>query len=215
MQAFNNCKNYHDYLSVIGESLPMIQAKVYEDNADGLSFLTMINDAKDQNKIIKVFRLIDSQLSYKGTEENEMYKKINYILSTGVLFHDYRELIENLDASELFVLVYGNYSKVDDNNKELLPVFANKELLDAIIQKNEDDINNKIFNVFGISDYFFMIEEQFKGEPFDPNDDKKREKFINEIINKIKTNTLHNNVRNMLEYWNSDEVNEIKRGVFL
>ena len=215
MQAFNNCKTYSDYLSVIGDSISIIEPKIYEDNTDGLSFLTMVNDPDDQKKIIKVFRLVDCELSYAKTKSNEMHKKINYLLSTGVLFHDYKELIKDLDASEIFVLVYGKYSSVNDSNKELLPVFANKELLDAIIKKNEDDINNKVFNVFGISDYFFMIEEHYNGNPFDPIDNKLREKFIKEIIEKINNNTLHENVRNMLEYWNSDEVNEIKRGVFL
>ena len=215
MQAFTDCKKYSDYLSVIGESIPLIQTKVYKDNLDGLSFLTMVNDLKDQSKIIKVFRLIDCELSYNGSKNNEMFKKINYLLSTGVLYHDYKEYFDNLDAAQIFVLIFGKYSKIDKDNKELLPIFSNKELLDTIIQKNEDDINNKEYNVFGISDYFFMIEEHYNGNPFDPKDDKQREKFINDMITRIKENKIHEKVRNMLEYWNSDEVNEVKKGVFL
>jgi hypothetical protein len=214
MKAFNDCRKYEDYLIIIDEYIKSNQSKIYPDNANGLSFLTMITDLNEQQKVIKVFRLIDYELSYIGTKTNEMFKKINYLLSTGVLMHDYKNYVEKLNPQELFALIFGKYSRVNDSNKGLLPIFSSKELLNAIINKNEDDIKNKRYNVFGISDFFFMIEEHYKRNPFDTTDEKSVNKFINEMINKINTNTLNENVKNMLEYWESDEMQEIRRSIF-
>lgn len=213
MQAFTKCRIYTDYLSVINDSILNDNLKIYEDNANGLSSLAMVSDPKDQDKIIRVFKIFDNVLSYHSSKNNEMFKKINYLLSTGVLFHDYKEFIENLNATEIFTLVFGEYSKVNEYNKEFLPIFSNKQLLSTIITKNDEEEKSKNYTVFGVSDYFFMIKEHFKKNPFDINDLEKRNSFIQEMIERINNNTLHNGVNNMIEYWESDEIKNIRRGV--
>ena len=212
MQAFVNCKEYIDYLDVIKNSDIKI-AKKYEENEKGLEYLYNIQDELEQKKIIKVFKLIDSELSYNGSKDNEMFKKINYLLSTGVLFTNYNEYIKDLNPNELFALIYGEYSKVDKYNEPLLPLFTNKELLDTIINKYNEDLENNNVKVFGISDFFFMIKEYYLKNKFDINDEEKRKEFLDEMINRVKTDTLHDGVNNMLEYWNSEEVDEMKRRI--
>lgn len=207
MKAFNNCKEYKEYLEIIKETL-LSGINYYEENENGFLYLTEVENDKDKKKIISTFKLIDSELSYQGTKNNEMKKKINYLLSLGTFYHDYKYIFNSLSSENLFTLIYGCYSKIDKNNSFYLPIFSCSKLLDAVRKDNREKEK-----LFGEKDYFFMIENHYKKEPFDINDINLRNNFINEIIEKINTNTLEIGVNNMIQYWESDEMNEIKRGI--
>ena len=211
MQAFSKCKEYKDYLSVIQYAY-IDGVSYYEENDNGFIYLNMIKDEKAQKKIMKVLKRVDQELSENSVKNNEIKKKINYILVLGILSHDYQEIFEQLDSEELFALIYGYYSKVDESNIATIRLFSNKRLLDAIIRRNEEDEKNKKSLLFGISDYFFMIEQHFNNAPFDINDDEQLTTFIDCMIEKLDNNTLHNGVRNMLEYWQSSGMEELKKG---
>ena len=207
MKAFNNCKDYKEYLEIIKEAM-LSGINYYEENENGFLYLTEVENDKDKKKIIDIFQLIDSELSYQGAKSNEMKKKINYLLSIGIFEHNYKYIFDSLTSENLFTLIYGEYSKIDNNNLLYLPIFSNPVLLDTIRKDNREKEK-----LFGEKDYFFMIENHYKNNPFDISDTKLRNQFTNEIIDKINTNRLEIGVNNMIQYWESDEMNDIKRGI--
>jgi hypothetical protein len=206
MRAFVNLNTYQDYLKVIQDNLG-------QEFRDHQGFLFLLQEEREdvQNKLIKIFNIIDSELSYSGSKNNEMWKKLRYILPLGIYLKKYPQYFNELKTKELGTFILSNASLINNNSEDFIKLLSNQRLIEAI----ENDYKDKQQEVFGMSDYFFMIEQHFKNKPFDVNDDKLRNEFIDLMIYKINTNSLHENVKNMIEYWNEikDEVEMQLRGV--
>jgi len=203
MQAFSNCKSYNDYINIVKESINN-GVKYYDLNEKGLESLESIEELKDKSKIIKVMNLVDNNFSFKGKKDNEMNKKINYLLSLGVFLNDYRGKFDELSANSIYTLIIGGFSSFNEENIPYLNVFSNEKLLSMIYNKNEF--------WFDIQDVFFMIKQHY--DKLENKDNLI--KFRNDMSSKIETGNLHDGVMNMLEYWNSDEMENVRniiRGV--
>ena len=137
-----------------------------------------------------------------------MYKKINYLLVIGTIITEYKEIFEELKEEDLYILINGEFSNINESNKDLFQILSEKELLKAIREKTD----NK--SLFGYSDIFFMIKEHYKKNPFFYKEEEKRKKFIEEMIDRINNNSLKDGVQSMLEYWNSEEI-EVQKRKFL
>lgn len=202
MQAFNKCKDYKDYLNIIKESI-INGVKYYDSNKEGFNYLENIED-KDKSKIMKIMNLVDENFSFKGKKDNEMNKKINYLLSLGIFSNNYKEFFDKLSSSSIYTLLVGGFSSFNDYNIKYLDIFLDEKLLSLIYSKGEF--------FFDIQDMFFMINEHFN--KFENKDDIVD--FQNKMIERIITDTLHNGVMNMQEYWNSNEMDNVRnivRGV--
>ena len=206
MRAFENLNTYQDYLRVIQDNLGQEYA-----NHQGFLFLLQEEREDVQAKLIRLFKIIDSELSYSGSKGNEMWKKLRYILPLGVYLNKYPELFNELKTRELGTFILNNVSLINTDSDDFIRLLSNQRLIEAI----ENDYKGKKETVFGMADYFFMIEQHFKHKPFDINDEKARNEFIDLMISKINNNSLHDDVKNMLEYWNEikDEVAIHLRGV--
>ena len=202
MQAFNKCKGYKDYLSIINDSITN-GIKYYDSNKEGFNYLSNIEE-KDKSKIIKVMNLVDEKFSFKGEKNNEMNKKINYLLSLGIFSNNYKGDFDKLSPSSIYTLLVGGFSSFNDYNTKYLNIFLNEKLLSLIYS------NSEFF--FDIQDMFFMIKEHF--EKLENKEDLAV--FQNEMIERVVTDTLHDGVMNMQEYWNSENMEyarNIVRGV--
>jgi hypothetical protein len=202
MQAFNKCKGYKDYLSIINDSITN-GIKYYDSNKEGFNYLSNIEE-KDKSKIIKVMNLVDEKFSFKGEKNNEMNKKINYLLSLGIFSNNYKGDFDKLSPSSIYTLLVGGFSSFNDYNTKYLNIFLNEKLLSLIYSKSEF--------FFDIQDMFFMIKEHF--EKLENKEDLAV--FQNEMIERVVTDTLHDGVMNMQEYWNSENMEyarNIVRGV--
>ena len=206
MRAFGNLNTYQDYLRVIQDNLGQEYA-----NHQGFLFLLQEEREEVQVKLIRLFKIIDSELSYSGSKDNEMWKKLRYILPLGVYLNKYRELFNELKTKELGTFILSNVSLINTDSDDFIRLLSNQRLIEAI----ENDYKGKKETIFGMADYFFMIEQHFKNKPFDINDEKARNEFIDLMISKINNNSLHDGVKNMLEYWDEikDEVAIHLRGV--
>lgn len=203
MQAFTNCKNYNDYLNIIKESI-LNGVKYYDDNENGIKCLEMVESEKEKRKIIKVMNLVDENFSFKGKKDIEMNKKINYLLSLGIFFNNYKEYFDNFKDSSIYTLIVGGFSSFNDYNRKYLDIFLDDNLLTTIYNKNEF--------WFDIQDTFFMIKEHFEKLENKENISS----FRNDMMYKINNDTLHEGVMNMTEYWNSNEMEDARniiRGV--
>lgn len=205
MRAFVNLNTYQEYIKVIQDNLGQKYA-----NHQGFLFLLQEEREDVQNKLIKLFNIIDAELSYSGSKNNEMWKKLRFILPLGIYLNKYPQYFNELKTKELGTFILSNASLIDTNSDDFIKLLSNQRLIEAI----ENDYKGKKEVLFGMSDYFFMIEQHFKNSPFDVNDDKLRNQFIDQMIYKINTNSLHDNVKNMIEYWNEikDEVELQLRG---
>ena len=202
MQAFNKCKGYKDYLSIIKDSITN-GVKYYDSNKEGFNYLSKIED-KDKSKIIKVMNLVDEKFSFKGEKGNEMNKKINYLLSLGIFSNNYKRDFDKLSPSSIYTLIVGGFSSFNDYNTKYLNIFLDEKLLSLIYS------NSEFF--FEIQDMFFMIKEHF--DKLEKEQDLVN--FQNEMMKRIITDTLHDGVMNMQEYWNSENMEyarNIVRGV--
>lgn len=212
MQAFLNCKKYSEYLKVleghISNGIPYLSS-----NEDGFSLLCSVNDINDQKKIINIFKLVDRELSQSSIHNDEMWKKIDYFLVLGRYYHLLNGCFDNLSEQEIFVLLMGEMSFLNDSNKQFVRLFSNRDLLDTIYNQSQDNIHTGDNSIFGYNDYFFMMEQHYDKKPFDLDDQDECDEFIRQMILKIKTKTLHEGVMNMVEYWESnDEIREIVLG---
>jgi hypothetical protein len=176
--------------------------KYIESNESGYAALRTIKDPKIQRKIIDIFNSIDKTLSFKGSNDNEMWKKIDYFLALGLYYFEFKDKFNELSEKSIEVLLLGEMYTINESNKSFISLFSNEELLSEIYNQGKNS-NNLLLFVY--SDYFFMIHEHFRKNPFDLNDKELCDCFIKEMILKINTKTLHNGVENMVEYWKSHE----------
>lgn len=209
MQAFSKCRYYDDYIKIIYEAIKS-GTSYQKDNKDGIEKLLKVEE-KNKKKILQIMKLIDQEFSFNGSKSNEMFKKIDYLLVLGYFENDYKEIFEKLPVEELYTLIIGEYSSINDYNKDLLPIFSKEQLLKVIRLDNQKKKEEHNTNLFDVSDYFFMIRQHYEKEKFDLNDQNKVNEFIYRMICKIHDNKLHDGVKNMLEFWNSEELEEIKR----
>ena len=233
MKAFPENMKYIDSLNIIQDYLNNlnkapderdkkygIMVKPKNINDQGLEFLAGIRDEESQEKIINIFYLIDNDLSYRGTNTNEMFKKINSLLSTGVLFHDYPGIARTLSAQELFVVISGFFSIRLDSDLQLIEVFTDRNLLKAIREKHKETKDTK---VFGLKDFFFMIKAQYAKQLNDAEDmgkvdltnEEYRRSFIDDMILRIKENRLNDGVPNMMQYLERLNKKSLEEGVRL
>jgi len=211
MQAFSKCKNYDDYLRVIYNSIEE-NISYQKDNKEGLIKLLKANETS-KKKIMQLMKLIDQEFSFNGSKSNEMFKKIDYLLVIGYFEQDYNELFMKLSIEDLYTLITGEYSSINDYNKNLLPIFSNEQLLKVIRIDNQKKKIEHNTNLFDVCDYFFMIRQHYDKNKFDINDKEKKDEFIYKMICKIHDNELHDGVKNMLEFWNSKEMDEIRKTI--
>ena len=200
MQAFTGCKDYNEYLNVVKESIKN-GIKYYDINKDGIKYLENIQDIKEKSKIIKIMNLIDENFSFKGKKDNEMNKKINYVLSLGIFSNKYKKYFDELTPNSIYTLIIGEFSSFNNYNIKYLNIYLDEKLLSLIYNKNEF--------WFDIQDNFFMINSHF-----DKLENKTDiESFRNNMIDKLLTDTLHDGVMNMQEYWNSDSMENVRNVV--
>lgn len=204
MQAFKECQNYEDYLSIIKEYM-INDGKYHKEIEKGYSYLAGIKEKNTQDKIKVIFKLIDKELSYNGSKDNEMWKKINYLLSLGVFSYEYKEYFDNLKPNLIFILIYGEYV-LSDYDRPYISLIANKNLLQSIEEDNKK--RNDKFSIFGLADYFFMIKQHYYKNKTLLQQKEAQEKFINDMIKKINNGTLGDGVMNINDYLNSSESEE-------
>lgn len=212
MQAFGKCRNYNDYLKILENHISN-GTTYFESNEEGFSILCGINDTDDQKKIIDIFKLVDKELSCSSIHNDEMFKKIDYFLVLGRYYSLFRDCFDSLDAKEIFTLLMGEMSLINDSNKDFIRLFSNRELLDSIYKESIEGNSNDEVSLFLFNDYFFMMGEHYSKNPFDLNDKDLCDGFIKKMILKINSKTLHDGVMNMIEYWESnDEIRNIVLG---
>jgi hypothetical protein len=204
MLAFGNCKNYIDYLNKIKEAM-VNGTHYYDSNESGLGVLTSIDDSKLQKKIITVFGMLDKELSTSSIHNDEMWKKIDYFLVLGNYISTFGDKFSELDERELCTLLLGEISSINDSNKPFIRLYSNKALLDCISNHKSEREALGDYSIMGLNDYFFMMDEHYEKAPFDLDDDNKCREFITRMIDLINSNSLHNGVMNMMEYWNSND----------
>ena len=200
MLAFSKCNTFDDYLNLISSSM-IDGVKHIEANESGYAALRTIKDPRIQRKVIDIFNSIDKKLSFKGSNDNEMWKKIDYFLTLGLYSFEFKDKFNELSEDAIETLLLGEMSTINESNKAFINLFSNEELLREIY--NQGQSSNELLFVY--NDYFFMMYEHFYKNPFDLNDKELCDNFIKEMISKIKTKTLHNGVENMIEYWESHE----------
>ena len=201
MLAFNECKKYEDYLSIIRDYI--LTGGINSDrNEKGFSYLSLIKDLTKQEKVIKIFKMLDKSLSSSTVKDNEMWKKISSMLAVGIFSFEYHEYFDKLSPKSIFTFISGGYQAFNDSNKKYIPIFCSEKFLNSIYEASKSDT----VSYFEIMDYFFMIQQHYDKNEFDISNENLREEFVNEMIRKINNNTIHDGVKNLLEFWNSGEM---------
>ena len=208
MLAFNGCEKYEDYLNVLKDYI--LTGEINSDkNEEGFSYLSLINDLTKQEKVIKILKMLDKSLSSSIVKDNEMWKKISSMLAVGIFSFEYKDNFDKMKPKSIFTFISGGYQSLNDYNKKYIPLFCSEKLLDLIYEASKSDDAP----LFGIADYFYMIEQHYDSNEFDLSNEYLKEDFINEMIEKINNNTIHDGVMDLLEFWNSDEMYKFRAEV--
>lgn len=197
MGVFEGCTDYKDYIEIIRKGIFEENVNVYENNRQAFEYLCGFTDEDIKQKIISAFRVVDRERGILNSFKRNMEAMINSLLAIGVLFKEFPEIINGLNATDkVSLLSMGAYSCMDDLDRKLIRVYADNALLDSIGKKYT---NTKRTEPFALGDLFFMIKEHYKKEEFDINDEGKLAAFIQDMIHRINTDTLHDGVDTILE----------------
>lgn len=190
MKVFKDCVNYDDYVRVIGNGLTSetFEFKHFQC-AHMWGFDALRNmEEKRKSKVIEVLKYVDA----KGTEtpnKNEINKKETSFLKVGLFAKNYPAIFDSMSVDDLNFLITEGLSYCDERDLNYVAIFAHHDLLDEIRKDNFP------------GNLFFGITQWYDNNPFDITSIKKTSKFVNDMIKRIKTDTLFDeNVLTLSQY---------------
>lgn len=199
MGVLDSCNNYQDYLEILKDYIDIKN----EYDIERINYLYSFNDEKTRERVIRVFKKIDSVKGESNNQRNLMRSRKNSFLAVGLLFGKFANEIEKLTTGELAILAKGLYSDEHHANIELdemmIKIVTDKRILRAVIELNE---RTKKTSIFEEADILFKIKCHFLKRKINVNDENARESFINEILLRIQNGTLDDGVPNLTDYLN-------------
>lgn len=127
-------KDYNDYVSIMQKTLMDGFSFISDETiAQGINDLNNITDLKKQLLLIKTSIITDRKL-----DKNPKSFKISTLLMLAYMIANHEKQINGMTDEQLVVLsLFGTYLD-QDRKQKFMDVFADKELLDTIINKSSD-----------------------------------------------------------------------------
>lgn len=197
MGVFDSCNNYQDYLETLKEYIDIKN----EYDIECFNYLCSFNDEKIKERIIRVFKKIDSVKGESNNQRNLMRSRKSSFLAVGLLFSKFTSEIESLSSLELATIAKGVYSDEHSGERKLdevmIKIFTDKRLLKRVIDLNE---KTKKSSIFDESDILFKIKCHFIKSRISINDPNAIENFIKDMISKLEEGKLDDGVPNIKDY---------------
>lgn len=193
----NSNMEYSDYLKTIKDA--------YEDHSFvfaskecvslGLLALAKEDDEEKRKKIMSFSFAVDREYNYPGG--NNSSHKFAYIFNAANMISNYSSYVMNLNNNELSLLAFFSFIVDDMHMQKHLEFFANKELLNSVIEKTPD----RNFQL----DILKVIEDKYFEFDIDYNNKEEFNKFKQESINFVKNNSTEEFLDQIEKYNNRAE----------
>ena len=194
MRLLNSCESYQDYVEKISSFVTnegpfeMVAKNCFEN----------IKDDRIQAKVIAALNAIDGVAGETNNMDNAIRSKLRPFLEVGVLLGAFTEDTRKLTKEEIALLARNTQINPleESTEKEMIDILTNRRLLAAVSISRDSTEPPALMHPA----LFFKIKEHYKARSESLKDAKERETFAEEMIERMKNNTISVGVPSFIKH---------------
>lgn len=175
----NSKMGYDEYLKNIQDIMSTSPFVSCKSNIEvGIESMIQINEPEKRQKMIEISLLIDKESVSPSTMNNKLFKKLPVIMTIANLLANHYDMVEDLTIEQLVFLGHFSYSVNPEYMNGHLRFAANKNLLQATIDKSNDIYERN--NILGV------VEDKYFEFAIDKKDSIALNSFLEESVAMIR-----------------------------
>ena len=131
--------SFDNYLSIVSNAMvasPVVSCRVNFEK--GVNALLSIEESEKRQKLIDASITVDRALTTTHTKSNDLFHKLPVIMTLANFVGNYYDNVKDLSSEQLALLGMFSFAVFEEHMGRHLEFFANRELLQCVLDKTID-----------------------------------------------------------------------------